>query len=102
MILIDLVTDLWLSSYSSSKSSILERNSDFDRGQNFPHENGEKVFRDFKRISDKSLYHICKTKYTMSPSGVRSEGGEAAAGYCLNSVSYRVDDAVKYSVLNSD
>ena len=33
---------------------------------------------------------------------VRSEGGEAAAGYCLNSVSYRVDEAVKYNVLNSD
>ena len=29
-------------------------NSDFDRGQNFPHENGEKVFRDFKCIFDKS------------------------------------------------
>ena len=33
---------------------------------------------------------------------VFSEGGEAAAGYCLNSVSYRVDEAVKYNVLNSD
>ena len=44
----------------------------------------------------------CKTKYKMSPSSVRSEGGEAAAGYCLNSVSYRVDEAVKYNVLNSD
>ena len=43
-----------------------------------------------------------KTKYKMSPSSVRSEGGEAAAGYCLNSVSYRVDEAVKYNVLNSD
>ena len=42
----------------------------------------------------------CKTKYKMSPSSVRSEGGEAAAGYCLNSV--RVDEAVKYNVLNSD
>ena len=38
----------------------------------------------------------------MPPSSVRSEGGEAAAGYCLNSVSYRVDEAVKYNVLNSD
>ena len=38
----------------------------------------------------------------MSPSSVRSEGGEAAAGYYLNSVSYRVDEAVKYNVLNSD
>ena len=38
----------------------------------------------------------------MSPSSVRSEGGEAAAGYFLNSVSYRVDEAVKYNVLNSD
>ena len=46
--------------------------------------------------------HTCKTKYKMSPSSVRSEGGEAAAGYCLNSVSYRVDEAVKYNVLNSD
>ena len=45
---------------------------------------------------------LCKTKYKMSPSSVRSEGGEAAAGYCLNSVSYRVDEAVKYNVLNSD
>ena len=44
----------------------------------------------------------CKTKYKMPPSSVRSEGGEAAAGYCLNSVSYRVDEAVKYNVLNSD
>ena len=44
----------------------------------------------------------CKTKYKMSPSSVRSEGGEAAAGYCLNSVSYRVDEAVKYDVLSSD
>ena len=44
---------------------------------------------------------FCKTKYKMSPSSVRSEGGEAAAGYCLNSVSYRVDEAVKYNVLNS-
>ena len=44
----------------------------------------------------------CKTKYKMSPSSVRSEGGEEAAGYCLNSVSYRVDKAVKYNVLNSD
>ena len=44
----------------------------------------------------------CKTKYKMSPSSVRSEGGEAAAGYCLNSVSYRVDEAVKYNVLNFD
>ena len=44
----------------------------------------------------------CKTIYKMSPSSVRSEGGEAAAGYCLNSVSYRVDEAVKYNVLNSD
>ena len=44
----------------------------------------------------------CKTKYKMSPSSVRSEGREAAAGYCLNSVSYRVDEAVKYNVLNSD
>ena len=44
----------------------------------------------------------CKTKYKMSPSSVRSEGGEAAAGYCLNSVSYLVDEAVKYNVLNSD
>ena len=46
--------------------------------------------------------HQYKTKYKMSPSSVRSEGGEAAAGYCLNSVSYRVDEAVKYNVLNSD
>ena len=38
----------------------------------------------------------------MSPSSVRSEGGEAAAGYCLDSVSYRVDEAVKYNVLNSE
>ena len=38
----------------------------------------------------------------MSPSSVRNEGGEAAAGYCLNSVSYRVDEAVKYNVFNSD
>ena len=45
---------------------------------------------------------ICETKYKMSPSSVRSEGGEAAAGYCLNSVSYRVDEGVKYNVLNSD
>ena len=45
---------------------------------------------------------MCKTKYKMSPSSVRSEGGEVAAGYCLNSVSYRVDEAVKYNVLNSD
>ena len=45
---------------------------------------------------------LCKTKYKMSPSSVRSKGGEAAAGYCLNSVSYRVDEAVKYNVLNSD
>ena len=44
----------------------------------------------------------CKTKYKMSPSSARSEGGEAAAGYCLNSVSYRVDEAVKYNALNSD
>ena len=44
----------------------------------------------------------CKTKYKMSPSSVRSKGGEVAAGYCLNSVSYRVDEAVKYNVLNSD
>ena len=48
------------------------------------------------------LHPICKTKYKMSPSSVRSEGGEAAAGYFLNSVSYRVDEAVKYNVLNSD
>ena len=45
---------------------------------------------------------FCKTKYKMSPSSVCSEGGEAAAGYCLNSVSYRVDEAVKYNILNSD
>ena len=45
---------------------------------------------------------MCKTKYKMSPSSLRSEGGEAAAGYFLNSVSYRVDEAVKYNVLNSD
>ena len=45
---------------------------------------------------------MCKTKYKMSPSSARSKGGEAAAGYCLNSVSYRVDEAVKYNVLNSD
>ena len=45
---------------------------------------------------------VCKTKYKMSPSSVRSDGEEAAAGYCLNSVSYRVDEAVKYNVLNSD
>ena len=49
-----------------------------------------------------ALIVTCKTKYKMSPSSVRSEGGEAAAGYCLNSVSYRVDEAVKYNVLNSD
>ena len=48
------------------------------------------------------LNATCKTKYKMSPSSVRSEGGEAAAGYCLNSVNYRVDEAVKYNVLNSD
>ena len=48
------------------------------------------------------IQYKCKTKYKMSPSSVRSEGGEAAAGYCLNSVSYRVDEAVKYNVLNSD
>ena len=45
---------------------------------------------------------LTKNKYKMSPSSVRSEGGEAAAGYCLNSVSYRVDEAVNYNVLNSD
>ena len=51
----------------------------------------------------KQSIQCCKTKYKMmSPSSVRSEGGEAAAGYCLNSVSYRVDKAVKYNVLNSD
>ena len=44
----------------------------------------------------------CKTKYKMSPSSVRSEGGEAAAGYCLSSMSYRVDEAVKYNVFNFD
>ena len=49
-----------------------------------------------------SMREDCKTKYKMSPSSVRSEGGEAAAGYCLNSVSYPVDEAVKYNVLNSD
>ena len=27
------------------------------------------------------VLHLCKTKYKMSPSSVRSEGGEAAAGY---------------------
>ena len=48
------------------------------------------------------IFIFCKTKYKMSPSSVHSEGGEAAAGYCLNSVSYRVDEAVKYNVLNSD
>ena len=48
------------------------------------------------------IENTCKPKYKMSPSSVRSEGGEAAAGYCLNSVSYRVDEAVKYNVLNSD
>ena len=53
--------------------------------------------------NETGLYEpICKTKYKMSPSSVRSEGGEAAAGYCLNLVSYRVDEAVKYNVLNSD
>ena len=50
----------------------------------------------------KKVQKSCKTKYKISPSSVRSEGGEAAAGYCLNSVSYRVDEAVKYNVLNSD
>ena len=49
-----------------------------------------------------NLDRFCKTKYKMSSSSVRSEGGEAAVGYCLNSVSYRVDEAVKYNVLNSD
>ena len=44
----------------------------------------------------------CETKYKMSLSSVRSEGRVAAAGYCLNSVSHRVDVAVKYNVLNSD
>ena len=53
-------------------------------------------------IKNKLVFSTCKTKYKMSPSSVRSEGGEAAAGYCLNSVSYRVDEAVKYNVLNSD
>ena len=53
-------------------------------------------------LPPKSSEGVCKTKYKMSPSSVRSEGGEAAAGYCLNSVSYRVDEAVKYNVLNSD
>ena len=53
-------------------------------------------------LSDKRNINKCKTKYKMSRSSVRSEGGEAAAGYCLNSVSYRVDEAVKYNVLNSD
>ena len=52
--------------------------------------------------TDNTLKGRCKTKYKMSPSSVCSEGGEAAAGYCLNSVSYRVDEAVKYNVLNSD
>ena len=47
-------------------------------------------------------FQLCETKYKMSPSSVRSEGGEAAAGYCPNLVSYRVDEAVKYNVLNSD
>ena len=50
----------------------------------------------------KMLNWTCETKYKMSPSSVRSEGGEEAAGYLLNSVSYRVDEAVKYNVLNSD
>ena len=54
------------------------------------------------RSKEKKTFYSCKTKYKMSPSSVRSEGGEAAAGYCLNSVSYRVDEAVKYNVLNSD
>ena len=58
--------------------------------------------QDQRRWSSKSGYTSCKTKYKMSPSSVRSEGGEASAGYCLNSVSYRVDEAVKYNVLNSD
>ena len=49
-----------------------------------------------------NMESTCKTKYKMSPSSVRSEGGEAAAGYYLNSVSYRVDETVKYNVLNSD
>ena len=56
------------------------------------------IFMYVKKMDDR----YCKTKYKMSPSSVRSEGGEAAAGYCLNSVSYRVDEAVKYNVLNSD
>ena len=55
-----------------------------------------------KKSSVSNVFSSCKTKYKMSPSSVRSEGGEAAAGYCLNSVSYRVDEAVKYNVLNSD
>ena len=44
----------------------------------------------------------CKTIEQLSPSSVRSEGGEAAAGYCLKSGSYQVDDTVKYNVLSSD
>ena len=51
---------------------------------------------------DTPSIHYCNTKYKSSPSSVRSEGGEEAAGYCLNSVSYRVDEAVKNNVLNSD
>ena len=71
--------------------------------------NRTKVGRKVGRKSDLKPFNItvrtvnyCKTKYKMPPSSVRSEGGEAAAGYCLNSVSYRVDEAVKYNVLNSD
>ena len=65
-------------------------------------------FSTYIAVSGVSMYasartiQMCKTKYKMSPSSVCSEGGEAAAGYCLNSVSYRVDEAVKYNVLNSD
>ena len=52
--------------------------------------------------SEIAVMPACKTKYKMSPSSIRSEGTEEAAGYCLNSVSYRVDEAVTYNVLNSD
>ena len=43
-----------------------------------------------------------KTNGLSSPSSVRNEGGAVAAGCLLKSVSYRVDEAVKYEVLSSD
>ena len=89
---------------NASPASILFGNKlDLIRGILTPHLIPTLTSSNSTNITDLiDIQNKCKTKYKMSPSSVRSEGGEAAAGYCLNSVSYRVDEAVKYNVLNSD